>query len=393
MLVLLNVSSTLQTSSRRNRSSVLDNLRRTIIQESSCGAPMSIKSRGRASSRLPCWARNTSLLQHDVKEKVILRVKALNRNEDITSPWYAGSTTTTARAEIIIHTMALQSPLSWNPTNIDEFVLTLSSIFWPDKIFDRRANIFVADGYASDQYIEDNDDYNYCRKRAYYACAIQILAGVLDGIEKRNTPDSSRTQRMRRKQVAGEQATRPDRITNKSDIQCWVRYPECLDVYLSDEVVHLIKEVNCSKCEPSWRLNITTEERAKILHAQIQRRFNKTVTRAVERQRPMAALFHIFDTRFAESLRSMLTQELRARRDAHPSAWSETCGIWYMVHIVLLGVLTDCERYRRTSKGGLEGLRDRLNGLVKSSAVLGTALLTAITDSFRNKSIRSLRAK
>ncbi|KAI0522085.1 hypothetical protein F5B22DRAFT_660461 [Xylaria bambusicola] len=382
---------------------------------------MSFTRRGRALSRLPCWARDTSLLRSDVKEKVILRVKALNINEDMgtgwytstallfsaldhitrknaltdsislrTSPWYGGNITTTERAEIILHTMVLQSLFSCSPKNIDEFVLTLSSIFWPDKIFDRRANIFVADGYANDQDPDqDNRDYKYCQHKAYYACAIQILAGVLDDIEKRNTRGSSLTQSMNSRILDGEPVIRPGRITNKSDIPCWVRYPECLDVYLSDKVVDLIKEVNASKCEPSWRLKITTEERAKILHARIQRRFNKTVRRAIERQRPMAALFHIFETRFAETLRSMLTQELRVRRDAHPSAWSQTCGIWHLVQNVLLRVLEDCERQRRTSKGGLEALHDRINGLVK----YGTVLCSALTNPFKSKSNTSLRAK
>lgn len=126
------------------------------------------------------------------------------------------------------------------------------------------------------------------------------------------------------------------------------------------------------RCELTWRLDITTEERTRIIFAHIQRRFHSRVKTTVNKRRPMAVLFQIFDMGFAERLRLTLNTELKARYHLHPSAWSQTCGIWSVVQRVLQVVLLESERRRKRQapKSMLSCLRDRLCGLVKPVIVI-----------------------
>lgn len=112
--------------------------------------------------------------------------KLVNRTFYRTSVWYNGNLTTIDRAEILIRSIALHSKRDWNSKDLDGFVASMSEIFWPDKLFDRRAHIFVGDVYADNQHSEnDNNGSTYCQRLAYNNCAIQFLAGVLSNVEKR----------------------------------------------------------------------------------------------------------------------------------------------------------------------------------------------------------------
>ncbi len=268
----------------------------------------------------------------------------------------------------------------------------MASILLPDAMYDRRANILVADVDANYKHLyrDDNVDCIFCRERAYRTCAIQLLASILDGIGKCHAERQSIMQNKRNGTNITELPPRLRRIKNKMELPNWVRRPDILEDYLKESVVGIIKQVNNSRHEPDWGLTITTRERAKIIHAHIQRRFNARVQAAVERRRPMAALFHVFDMKFAATLRSMLNKEMAARRNIHPSTWNQICGIWLIVECVLLGVLTECEKARKepVPQSMADRVRDRLNRLVDHGAAAARTNLLGGTSGglFRLKS-------
>ncbi|KAI0537962.1 hypothetical protein GGR58DRAFT_501735 [Xylaria digitata] len=246
--------------------------------------------------------------------------------------WRGGGLTTTERADIILKGIEVQFKCCQDADDVDEFVDSMARILWPDVIYERRAKVWAAEEVAKFGHpLIEGANYEISRKMAYRTCAIELLADVLDDLEKLQDQGTGT-------------AIRPGQHNiSRSELPNWVRYPGCLYSALDEEVIGIIKEVNKSKYEPTWKRKITTHQRAEIIRARIQRRFNKRVTNAVVKGRPTRALFELFDTNFAVQLRPLLMSELRIRRETHESTWNRTNGIWMIVECVLVTVLEDCE--------------------------------------------------
>ncbi|KAI1271678.1 hypothetical protein F5Y07DRAFT_404170 [Xylaria sp. FL0933] len=244
----------------------------------------------------------------------------------------------------------------------------MTRISWINTLYDQRANILAADTELNDKYLSSKkEDLSFGREKDYEIYAIQILATILDGIEEGNAETQARPHVQHYRMKLTGQLSRSRLITNLREFPNWVLCPDILHVYLQENAIDVIKGLNKSRCESTWRCNISTEERAKIVHTRLLRRFDLRVQKVVGRRRPMAALCHIFDARFAERLRSVIDGELEARRHMHPSIWNQVCGVWLIVEHVLLGILTEYEdesqgqvRERITGRSS-----DRLNRLFK----------------------------
>ncbi|KAJ8129607.1 hypothetical protein O1611_g4027 [Lasiodiplodia mahajangana] len=237
----------------------------------------------------------------------------------------------------------------WNAENLDEFVSSMSMILWCNILYDQRSRILSADIDANSGHLDrDGGDCAFCREVAYRTCAIRLVASVLNDNEARYAAAQAFQWKKGKGTGFSVQLTPPQLITNKLELPTWVRCPQILEVSLQERVVNIIKSLSHST-NANWHLNITTHERVKIIHAMLQRRFNKRIIVAVETKRPMAALFHLFQPKYVLTLRSKLSQEIQARRNRHPSKWHQANGIWMVVKYVLLKLLEDCGQFDKSS--------------------------------------------
>ncbi|KAI0975869.1 hypothetical protein F4678DRAFT_457225 [Xylaria arbuscula] len=318
-----------------------------------------------ATANLPHWARDISLLRNKVRNIVITQVKVLNRTGR-SSYWYDPSLTTAERAEMILGGIYQRRKPSWNARDLDEFVGEMIRVVWADYMYDRRAQIMAMDAKVNYEH-QSSDSGDLSRERAYKTCAIQILADVLDDLQNQHTQRSPSLQSMPNgtTTTGGPQKARD--IKSRTEVPDWVRRPEILDLYFQEQVLDMIREIDDSREEPGWRRHMTVEERAKIIHTQLQRRWNRRVRMAVERRRPMAAIHYVFDSNFAERLRTEVYKEMEDRRHTHPSTWNRTCGIWLITERVIVGILKDREeaQQQRARENVVVQLTDRLSRLLK----------------------------
>ncbi|TGJ80268.1 hypothetical protein E0Z10_g8509 [Xylaria hypoxylon] len=221
----------------------------------------------------------------------------------------------------------------------------MTSILWPDVVYKRRAKILVADEEAAnvDHLYIEGVNHKSSRETIYRTCAIELLADVLGSLEH---PQSD---------GIGNTVQRPQCVLSKRELPNWVRCPDLLYATLDERVIEMIKNVNDSKDEPDWKLDITPHERAQIIRAHIQRRFNRRVIAAVERRRPMGALFCFFDPNFTANLRPLLQKELNSRHETHSSTWNQANGVWMMVECALIEVFEDCEEHEEKETGHAQG--------------------------------------
>ncbi|KAI1296124.1 hypothetical protein F5Y03DRAFT_398954 [Xylaria venustula] len=318
-----------------------------------------------ATANLPPWARDISLLKNKVRQIVIVQVKVLNRMGR-SSYWYDPCLTTAERAELILRGIYERRKPSWNAKDLDEFVGDMIRVVWFNDLYDRRAQIMAVDAevnYKNDS--SDNSDLG--RVKAYKTCAIQILADILDGLQMRHTQRSPSLNSMHSGTNSTKGPEQARHLKTRTELPDWIRRPEILDSYFQEQVVEMIREMHNSREDPSWRRQMTIEERAKVIHVRLQRRWNRRVRMAVERRRPMAAINHIFDSNFAERLRPEVYKEMEDRRHTHPSSWNRTCGIWLIIERVIVGILRELEeaQQQRVREGIVIQLTGRLSRLLK----------------------------
>lgn len=239
--------------------------------------------------------------------------------------------------------ITIKSKQCWNADNLDDFVASMNKVLWPNIMYNRRSTIFSADTEAQSEHLDsDNGDCAFCREAAYRTCAIKIMAGVLDEIEARYAASQAPLQKTRKGSGFTVHLLQPHPITNKAQLPNWVRWPEILDAHLRERVVNIIRDLNHSS-KTTWHLDIPVQERICIIHAHMQRRFTKRMTAAVVGKQPMGALFYLFDPSCVVNLRSKVNQEIKARREIHPSIWHRTNGIWIVVKYVLTKLLENYE--------------------------------------------------
>ncbi|KAI1125438.1 hypothetical protein F5Y10DRAFT_284316 [Nemania abortiva] len=317
----------------------------------------------------PCWARDTSLLKHDVHKSIRRRVQALNKMGHKEGRWYDSDLTTRERARIILDGMAPKGDGCWNVNDLDEFMSRMNKILWPNVMYDQRARILFAEANAGTMHPPgEMVDCYFCRESAYRGCATRLLASVLDDNEARYAANQVFLQKKRKVSGFTVQLPPPGSIANTTELPTWVRRPEVLDVCLQKRVVNIIRGLRSSGDTTTWHLNIMTDERVDIILAQMQRRFTKRIMTAVETRHPMEALLYLFEPKYVLNLRSKLQQELQSRRDEHPSKWNQANGIWAVVKYVLTKVLKDCEEFEelegkwpptRTTNRLLSWIKDR----------------------------------
>ncbi|RWA07037.1 hypothetical protein EKO27_g8058 [Xylaria grammica] len=315
------------------------------------------------SNRLPCWVTRPSLLKQDVRHIVMLQVRTLNKAYERTE-WLKTNLTTTARAELILMGLNERFGICCKAENVDDFVRGLGGILWPDIVYQRRAKILAADAAVEAAEVDDpytkDADHESMRETAYRTCAIEVLADVLDGVEKA------------RRSGKGTTGQPPPRKAKTKELPNWVRCPDLLYRSMDDRVISIIKEV---RDEPAWKRKITTEERARIIRARLQRRFDGRVSDAVMGERPGRILVDLFDTELARQLLPFLRSELKARRRRHSCAWNQMNGVWYLVEFVLLGLMEKCER----NAGGKYTMTDRLCDWFRDR-VVGRLTLDSTSD-------------
>ncbi|KAI1825868.1 hypothetical protein F4861DRAFT_547044 [Xylaria intraflava] len=301
---------------------------------------------------LPCWARDPSLLNYGAYKVLQQRVQTLNKSQEDAAQWYDSSLTSMERARMILEGITNDYKHVWMADDLDEFVSNLNTILWPNVTYEYSGLIFSADAAGPAEHLDDyTGDCTFCRFRAYRICAVELLAAHLEDCKARGEGQRSDQKHIwnpatHQLEISVIDSLLPAHISKRSEYPVWIRQPLVLDNYLHRDIVAIIRQVDSSNEEPAWHTQITTRARANIILSRIQRLHNKRVIQAVERRRPMAALFGIFSARFALTLRTRLNAELNRRRRDEPSTWNQAHGVWAVARRALIDALQQCETAR-----------------------------------------------
>ncbi|KAI8631721.1 hypothetical protein F5Y19DRAFT_473400 [Xylariaceae sp. FL1651] len=281
---------------------------------------------------LPCWARDISLLKHDAHNIVLERVRTLNKLEKRDSIWYDSSLIVKDRAGIILSGITWNNKPCWVADHIDEFIVNLNKILWPDTVYNHRHIIFLAETRSNHKHEETNSgDCVFCRYLAYQECATELFASMLEGCEKWHATAQTLCNNQNRMALFMHTLS-PSPLTKKK-LPNWVQRPVLLE----------------AQFRPI---------RAEILHARLLRKLTRRVAKAIENRQLMNALSYIFESNLAVALRSELRKELKERRSAQHSSWHQVNGFWAITKCAIEEVLKEYEE--REEFPVPEGTRDHL---------------------------------